>query len=168
MCCSTRVIGQDLRMATEIERKFLLTELPTTLRFARGEQIRQGYLALDGDTEVRLRTGSKPPRLTIKSGRGAVRTEVELPVEGRDAQALWELTEGRRLEKTRRRMRIDGGEAEVDEYGGDLQGLVVVEVEFADEDAARAFEPPAWVGRELTGERAYANRSLACDGLPPA
>jgi adenylate cyclase len=155
-------------MATEIERKFLLSELPPTLRLARGESIKQGYLALDGDTEVRLRTGSKPPRLTIKSGRGAVRTEVELPVEGSEAQALWELTEGRRLEKTRRLMRIDGVRAEVDEYTGDLAGLVVVEIEFDDEQAAQAFTPPAWFGPELTGEHAYANRSLACDGLPQA
>jgi adenylate cyclase len=154
-------------MATEIERKFLLTELPATLRLARGEAIKQGYLALDGDTEVRLRTGSQAPRLTIKSGRGEVRTEVELPVEGRDAQALWELTAGRRIEKTRRVMRVGGVEAEVDEYAGALAGLVVVEVEFPDEAAARAFEPPPWFGRELTGDPAYANRSLACDGLPP-
>ncbi len=153
-------------MATEIERKFLLGELPATLRLARGERIRQGYLALDGDTEVRLRTGSKAPRLTIKAGRGEVRTEVELDVSGPDAAALWELTEGRRLEKTRRRMRVGDVEAEVDEYGGDLQGLVVVEVEFDDAEAARSFAPPAWFGRELTGEQAYANRSLACDGLP--
>lgn len=153
-------------MATEIERKFLLRELPATLRLARGETIKQGYLALDGDTEVRLRTGSKPPKLTIKSGRGQVRTEVELPVEGADAGALWELTEGRRLEKTRRRMRVGDVEAEVDEYGDALSGLVVVEVEFDDEQAARAFHPPGWFGREVTGEAPYANRSLACDGLP--
>jgi adenylate cyclase len=155
-------------MATEIERKFLLSEVPPTLRLARGEAIRQGYLALDGDTEVRLRTGSKPPRLTVKSGRGEVRTEVELSVEGGDAQALWDLTEGRRVEKTRRVMRIDGVQAEVDEYAGDLAGLVVVEIEFDDEQAAKAFTPPPWFGRELTGEAAYANRSLACDGLPEA
>jgi adenylate cyclase len=155
-------------MATEIERKFLLRKLPPTLRLARGEAIKQGYLALDGDTEVRVRTGSKPPRLTIKSGRGEVRTEVELPLEGSDAQALWELTEGRRVEKTRRLMRIDGVDAEVDEYTGDLAGLVVVEIEFDDEQAARAFTPPPWFGPELTGEPAYANRSLACDGLPQA
>jgi CYTH domain-containing protein len=155
-------------MAKEIERKFLLSELPPTLRLARGEAIKQGYLALDGDTEVRVRTGSAPPRLTVKSGRGEVRTEVELPVEGGDAQALWDLTEGRRVEKTRRLMRIDGVDAEVDEYTGDLAGLVVAEVEFGDEQAARAFTPPPWFGPELTGEPAYANRSLACDGLPQA
>ena len=153
-------------MATEIERKFLLGGLPATLRLARGEAIRQGYLALDGATEVRLRTGSRPPRLTVKSGRGEVRTEVELAVGGPDAQALWELTEGRRIEKTRRILRIGGVQVEVDEYGGVLAGLVVAEVEFADEQAARAFQPPGWFGRELTGDPAYANRSLACDGLP--
>jgi CYTH domain-containing protein len=156
-----------MAIGTEIERKFLLDELPPALAFAKRTAILQGYLALDGDTEVRLRTGSKPPRLTIKSGRGEVRTEVELDVAGPDAAALWELTDGRRVEKTRRRMRIGGAEAEVDEYAGELQGLVVVEVEFADEDAARAFEPPAWFGREVTGEAAYANRSLSVDGLPP-
>jgi CYTH domain-containing protein len=153
-------------MATEIERKFLLPELPGTLRLARGETINQGYLALDGDTEVRVRTGSAAPKVTIKSGRGEVRTEVELPVAGADAKALWELTEGRRLEKTRRRMRVGDVEAEVDEYGGELAGLVVVEVEFEDEQAARAFTPPSWFGREVTGEAPYANRGLACDGAP--
>jgi len=154
-------------MATEIERKFLLGGLPATLRLARGQAIKQGYLALDGDTEVRLRTGSKAPLLTIKSGRGAVRTEVELPVAGHDAQALWDLTEGRRVEKVRRLMRLGAATAEVDEYVGDLAGLIVAEVEFADEQSARAFTPPAWFGRELTGEPGYANRALACDGLPP-
>ena len=154
-------------MATEIERKFLLRELPATLRLARRQTIKQGYLALDGDTEVRVRTGSQPPRLTIKSGRGEVRTEVELDVDGQRAAELWKLTEGRRVEKTRRRLRVDGVEAEVDEYEGDLAGLVVVEVEFPDEEASRAFTPPAWFGRELTGDDAYANRSLAADGRPP-
>ena len=154
-------------MATEIERKFLLRELPATLRLARRQTIRQGYLALDGDTEVRVRIGSHAPRLTIKSGRGEVRTEVELELDGAQAAELWKLTEGRRVEKTRRRLRVDGVEAEVDEYAGALAGLVVVEVEFADEDSSRAFTPPAWFGRELTGDDTYANRSLACDGLPP-
>ena len=56
--------------------------------------------------------------------------------------------------------------AEVDEYAGALDGLVVAEVEFADEETARGFEPPAWFGRELTDDWRYANRSLAGDGMP--
>ena len=49
----------------------------------------------------------------------------------------------------------------------DLAGLVVAEVEFDDEQAAREFMPPAWFGREVTGEPGWANRSLGVDGLPP-
>jgi adenylate cyclase len=156
----------------EIERKFLLSGVPPTMRFARREPIRQGYVALDGDTEVRLRITPKGAVLTIKSGRGGVRVEEEIALEARQAEALWELTEGRRVQKTRRRVRLagstDGPElvAEVDEYAGALDGLVVVEVEFPGEEAARGFEPPAWFGRELTDDWRYANRSLASDGMP--
>ena len=43
--------------------------------------------------------------------------------------------------------------AEVDRYGGELDGLWTVEVEFDDEAAAEAFAPPAWFGPELTTHR---------------
>jgi len=156
----------------EIERKFLLSEIPPTMRFARRVPIRQGYLALDGDTEVRLRITAKGAVLTIKSGRGGVRVEEEIALQSRQAEALWELTEGRRVQKTRRTVRLAGPatgpelHVEVDEYSGGLDGLVVAEVEFPDEASARGFEPPAWFGRELTDDWRYANRSLASDGMP--
>jgi CYTH domain-containing protein len=151
---------------TEIERKFLLDELPRALAFARRKAILQGYLALDGDTEVRVRRSAGGDTLTIKHGSGEVRVEEELALDGRQGDALWELTDGRRMQKTRREMRVDGMLVEIDEYSGGLDGLIVAEVEFDDEEAARAFTPPAWFGREVTGEAAYANRSLSVDGLP--
>jgi CYTH domain-containing protein len=151
---------------TEIERKFLLDELPPSLAFARRKAILQGYLAVDGDTEVRVRRTADGATLTIKHGSGEVRVEEELGLDARRADALWELTNGRRLQKTRRELRVDGMLVEVDEYSGALDGLIVAEVEFDDEEAARAFMPPAWFGREVTGEAAYANRTLAVDGLP--
>jgi adenylate cyclase len=76
------------------------------------------------------------------------------------------------VQKTRRRVRLPGPAgvadfvAEIDEYAGALDGLVVAEVEFPDEEAAHGFEPPAWFGRELTDDWRYANRSLASDGMP--
>ncbi len=156
----------------EIERKFLLSGVPPTMRFARREAIRQGYLAIDGDTEVRIRISPKGAVLTIKAGRGGVRVEEEIALQARQAEALWELTEGRRVQKSRRRVRLPGTGAgaeliaEIDEYAGALDGLVVAEVEFPDEEAARGFEPPAWFGREVTDDWRYANRSLASDGMP--
>ncbi len=150
----------------EIERKFLLGGLPSALAFARRRAILQGYLAIDGDTEVRIRRTPAGSTLTIKHGGGEVRVEEELVLGERQADALWELTEGRRLQKARRIMRVDGLDVEVDEYAGALDGLVVAEVEFIDEASSRAFDPPAWFGRELTGDPAYANRNLAMFGLP--
>jgi CYTH domain-containing protein len=35
-----------------------------------------------------------------------------------------------------------------------------------DAGTAERFEPPAWFGREVTGESAYKNQSLACHGRP--
>jgi CYTH domain-containing protein len=152
---------------TEIERKFLLAKLPPGVDHARREPIRQGYVALDGDTEVRLRIEPSAATLTIKHGRGVARIEEAIAVDQRVAGALWELTDGRRVEKTRRRVRLDGGvEAEIDEFTGALDGLVTAEVEFPDEDAARDFQPPAWFGREVTADEAFKNRNLATDGLP--
>ncbi len=150
----------------EIERKFLLDGLPPALAFARRRAILQGYLAIDGDTEVRIRRTPAGATLTIKHGAGEVRVEEELELGERQADALWELTEGRRLQKARRQMRIDGHDVDVDEYAGALDGLVVAEVEFVDEESAQAFEPPPLFVRELTGDPAYANRNLAMFGLP--
>ena len=42
----------------------------------------------------------------------------------------------------------------------------MAELEFPDEDAARGFEPPAWLGREVTEDDAYKNRALAVEGRP--
>ena len=47
-----------------------------------------------------------------------------------------------------------------------LAGLVVAEVEFGSERQSRDFRPPAWLGEEVTGDRRYANQSLALGGDP--
>jgi adenylate cyclase len=151
---------------TEIERKYLVREVPAGIDWTEVKSLRQGYLALDGDTEVRLRLDANNATLTVKHGGGRVRVEEEMPLDPDRAEALWELTQGRRIEKTRRRARLDDLLLEVDEYEGELEGLLVAEVEFPDADAADRFEPPPWFGREVTEDSAYKNRSLACNGRP--
>lgn len=95
----------------------------------------------------------------------AVKIEVELGPE--QFEALRGACAGNRLEKRRHLVPLgDELTAEVDVYGGSLDGLLVAEVEFPSPEAARAFEPPAWFGREVTGERGYANQSLARGGIP--
>lgn len=156
----------DVAMGTEIERKFRVDRVPD-LDADQGDRLRQGYVALDGIAEVRIRIAGAGATLTVKSGAGLTRTEVDVPLDEEQAAALWALSEGRRVEKTRHRLPLDDGlVAELDRYEGALAGLCTVEVEFPTEDAALAFAPPAWFGAELTGQRGWSNAELAVDGRP--
>jgi len=150
----------------EIERKFLVEQLPQELEIDSEDEIAQGYLAT-GEDEVRLRRRGDRFLITAKRGHGLVRDEVEAPLEREPFEELWPVTEGRRLEKTRLTTEVDGRTAEIDVYRGPLAGLTTVEVEFEDTDAAKAFSPPAWFSRELTGDERYSNPRLATEGLPP-
>jgi adenylate cyclase len=49
-----------------------------------------------------------------------------------------------------------------------LDGLVVAEIEFPSEEDAKAFQPPHWLGEEVTGDHRYMNETLATKGLPGA
>lgn len=152
-------------LRVEVERKFLVQD-PPDLGGGESHEIEQGYLAIGRDGEVRLRRKGEQLLLTAKRGGGLSREEAEVEL-GRDAfERLWPLTEGRRLHK--RRHLIPDGELtiEVDVYEGDLEGLVVAEIEFPAEEAARAFQPPEWLGEEVTGDRRYLNETLATNGAP--
>jgi CYTH domain-containing protein/CHAD domain-containing protein len=154
-------------MASEIERKFLPPTLPARANGAAEIAIEQGYLAVDGETEVRLRRAGDALRLTVKHGGGESREEVEIELTAGQFAALWPLAAERSLRKTRLLVPLGAGlTAEIDRYEGDLAGLLVAEVEFPSEQASRAWEPPGWIGREITGDRAYANQTLAVDGVP--
>jgi CYTH domain-containing protein len=152
----------------EIERKFLVPEPPADLDRWPSTRIEQGYVAIDPDrTEVRLRRWDDGCALAFKQGGGRSRTEEELLLDAEQFERLWPLTEGRRIEK--RRHVVDGaGETnlELDVYSGALAGLVVVEVEFGSEQAADAFAPPDWFGREVTDDPRFKNQRLAVDGVP--
>lgn len=152
----------------EIERKYVLAAPPAGLDEHPHGRIEQGYVALDPDgTEVRVRRKGDTRTLTIKSGPALVRTEQEWAIEADRFDALWPLSEGRRVVKTRYDVPLtDGLTAEVDVYEDDLAGLVTAEVEFASEPASDAFVKPDWLGTEVTGDKRYANRTLAVEGPP--
>jgi adenylate cyclase len=153
----------------ELERKFLVAEVPDADQLGPGVHIRQGYLAEEDGVEVRVRITPDNAQLTVKAGTGLFRTEVEITISMEQADELWQHTERRRVDKTRHRVVIDDSldlVAEVDVYAGALEGLLVVEVEFSSKADAAGFMPPAWFGRELTGERGWSNAALARHGRP--
>lgn len=153
-------------MAKEIERKFIVESDAWRAAAGASKAIVQAYVAIDGDTSVRVRIlGGAEARLTLKSGfSGMTRDEFEYPIPLADAHELVAVSHGRLIEKTRHIVTLDGFDWEVDVFEGALAGLVVAEVELASEDD----EPilPPWLGREVTGDPAWTNAMLATNGRP--
>jgi len=151
----------------EIERKFLISSLPDDLDQYPYRDILQGYVVIAEDgTEVRLRKKDDKFFLTVKSGGGKIRDESETEMTQDQFDAMWGTTEGKRLEKRRYFIPYKDAILELDVYGGDLEGLIVVEVEFSSEELSEQFDLPAWFGEETTEDNRYKNQSLALYGDP--
>src|SRR6266496_4466795 len=155
-------MNNPARNGREIERKFLVKELPPGLNRFRSYPIAQGYLASEpGGRHVRLRKKGKTASLTFKVGRGGTREEREIKLSAKQFAALWPATAGRRLRKLRYEIPWRNLLIEIDVYRGRHAGLVVAEVEFPDRVMCLKFKPPSWFGREVTGEKRYSNVRLA-------
>jgi adenylate cyclase len=154
----------------EIERKFRV-EVENVPPLGEGTRLRQGYVAIDGDVEVRVRDKGGTHLLTVKGGRGVERAEVEIEIDAASFEELWRLAPDRRIDKVRHELPVHGHTAEVtaevDVYSGRLDGLAVVEVEFESRQEADGFVPPPWFGDEVTGDPRWSNAALATDGRPP-
>ena len=154
-------------MAHEIERKFLVNNLPSKLDRHPHSEIIQGYLMItDNDVEIRVRKKGGRCYHTVKSGAGLVRKEVEKEITQAEFLEHWPETEGKRVLKVRYDIDYEEFLIELDIYSGDLAGLVVAEVEFDSEEQSSHFEPPEWFGKEVTLDERYKNKNLALNGKP--
>lgn len=147
-------------MATETERKFLV-EGDYRADITESSRIVQGYLSSVAERTVRVRIRGERGYLTIKGAgndSGLSRYEWEREIPFAEAEELLALCEPGVIDKTRHLVPVGDHVYEVDEFHGDNAGLVVAEIELADE--TEAFEKPAWLGREVSGEVAYYNAML--------
>src|SRR2546423_4298225 len=150
------------KSAHESERNFLVKVLPPNLKKCESRPIEQGYFAVKSDgTQVRLRKAGTQCSLTFKRGRGLKRQEWEIAIIPEQFYELWPTTEGRRLRKIRYDVPYGNYTIEIDIYAGRNKGLIVAEVEFEDERQCRNFQPPDWLGREVSGKSRYSNIRLA-------
>lgn len=148
----------------ERERRFLVDELPADL--GESSRIVQGYL-MTSPAAIRVRRRDERCTLTIKTGHGLARNEVERDLSAAEFDALWAVADDLRIEKRRHLVPLgDGATAELDLFDGPLAGRRLVEVEFESDDDAAAFTPPAWFGREVTDDPRFTNAALARDGWP--
>lgn len=146
-------------MGTEIERKFLVTS-DEWRGLALGVIYRQGYLCIEKGRTVRVRIAGEQAFLTIKGATSGIsRTEFEYAIPMTDALImLAELCQHPIIEKKRYTINHQGALWEVDEFFGENVGLVVAEIELAEE--GQAFARPSWIGEEVSADRRYANASL--------
>ena len=150
----------------EIERKFLVRKLPADLTTYPSAEIAQGYLvSMNDGLQVRLRKSGERYSLTYKRGTGNVREEREVELTAEQFGELWPATEGKRLVKTRYEIPLGERTVEIDLYHERHEGLVVAEVEFDEEEAAKNFQPPDWLGDDVTGDPRYSNQLLAAAEL---
>ena len=159
----------QVEIDVEIERKFLLTEmpeldsLPANVECERLE-VEQGWLPGERIRE-RLRRTIRPSGTdytrTLKFGSGLVRQEVEEAMSIDLFESMWPLTQGRRVRKIRWVIRQDGKVWELDEFID--RDLVLLEVELS--DVHEQVTLPSWatplIDREVTDEPEYTNHQLA-------
>lgn len=149
----------------EIERKFLITQIPENLEIKESRLIEQGYL--NTKPVVRIRRDNDDYTLTYKSKGLMVREEYNLPLTREAYEHLKEKIDGRLIKKTRQIIPLNEDLfIELDTFHGDLSPLILAEVEFPTEESAKKFIPPDWFGEEVTFSSRYHNSTLSNISLP--
>ncbi|MDD3402602.1 MAG: CYTH domain-containing protein [Hespellia sp.] len=143
----------------EIERKYLIAEVPVDLSKCVSRRIEQGYLSTE--PVVRVRRDNDDYILTYKSKGLMVREEYNLPLTRTSYEHLREKIDGRLIAKTRYEIPLGTLTIELDIFEGDLAPLKLAEVEFPDETTANAFTPPEWFGTDVTFSSDYHNSTLS-------
>ena len=146
----------------EIERKYLVKELPENLEQYPCKHIEQGYL--NTDPVVRIRRTDDRYTLTYKGSGLMVREEYNLPLNAESFLHMKDKIDGILIEKCRYLIPFEKYTIELDIFEGELAPLQLAEVEFESEDEANAFIPPAWFGEDVTFSTKYHNSTLSRHG----
>lgn len=144
----------------EIERKYLIDQLPADLASYPCKVIEQGYLCTE--PVVRIRRSNDNYTLTYKGSGLMVREEYNLPLTAESFAHLKNKIDGRLITKRRYLIPLaDKYTIELDVFDGDLAPLKLAEVEFETEEEANSFIPPEWFGEDVTFSTEYHNSTLS-------
>jgi CYTH domain-containing protein len=154
----------------ERERRWTCTALPGHL-VTRTERITDLYVT---HTNLRLRearpTGEELPllRLTRKVDVDAeTRLISSIYLQESEFTLLRGVLAGRYLYKSRHHLKSPADVVlAIDEFEGDLSGLMLLEAEFGSTEALAAFQPPSYVAGEVTRDARFTGGHLAVHGLP--
>jgi adenylate cyclase len=148
-------------MGQEIERKFLVVSEAWRQAATSSALLRQGYLSSNAKATVRVRSEDDGRAvLTLKGAtEGISRAEYEYEIPVADARELLVMAEPHVIEKRRYLVPHGGLTWEVDVFAGRHAGLIIAEVELADENQLVSL--PDWVGAEVSHDDRYNNASLS-------
>lgn len=146
-------------MAFEIEHKYLVVDDSYKEMQTEVLHIRQGYLSREPERTVRVRTVDDRGYVTIKGiTKGAVRHEYEYEVPLDDAKEMLEMCVPPVIEKFRHIVPFKGHEWEVDEFAGELNHVVLAEIELNSPD--EKYDIPPFIGVEITGNPDFYNSNI--------
>ena len=146
-------------MNIEIERKFLVKQLPVNI----GETIyiKQYYLSNNKDMVQRLRVFNQEQAIISfkqkTSNISKYEFEYNIPLE--DANKMIEIIDVPFINKKRHIIHINSIKWEVDEFLDQNKGLIIAEVELKTEN--QSISIPNWVDIEVTKDNRYYNYNLA-------
>jgi len=144
----------------EIERKFLIKQLPDNLSSYPYHIIEQAYLCTA--PVVRIRKQDDNYYLTYKSKGFLSREEYNLPLTEEAYKHLKEKADGIVLTKKRYLIPLENDlKIELDLFQAPYEGLKLAEVEFHSEEEANSFTPPSWFGEDVTYSTQYQNSNLS-------
>ena len=158
----------------EIERKFLIKELPENLNDYQFKRIEQAYL--NTDPVIRVRREDDDYYMTYKGSGMMAREESNLPLTKDAYYHLLLKADGNVICKKRYMIpllhpQVIAGAPkppegyslmiELDIFEKPFDPLIMAEVEFGSKEAAATFLPPDWFGEEVTYKKEYHNSYMA-------
>lgn len=158
---SLKALQIEQGKAFEIERKFLITDLPSHLKVIKKKEIGQTYLSLDPEISIRKEDDEY---FLIKKGNGFIKRAKYLePLSEKQFHLYFNDRITCFIYKTRYYVLIYDGllTATVDFYHRQLEGLKIAEVEFSNMEMADAFKPPNWFEKEVSNDMMFKNSYLA-------
>jgi len=146
-------------MNIEIERKFLIKELP--LVFEETIHIKQYYLSNNKNMVQRLRIFNKENAImSFKEKTSKIsKYEFEYNIPLEDANKMISIADVPFIDKKRHIIHIDSLKWEIDEFLDKNKGLIIAEVELRSED--QSINIPNWIDKEVTNDKKYYNYNLA-------
>ncbi len=176
-------------MGVEIERKFLVKELPAELEKYPCHRIEQGYLNVS--PAIRVRRQDDIYYMTYKGKRSEGdeigQTEYNLPLDEETYEHMSAKADGNVIRKKRYLIplnddafddayvasdpelskALESGSViiELDVFEAPFDGRILAEVEFPSEGAAKAYKPADWFLEDVTGDYHYSNAYMSTEEL---